>query len=327
MKKELFLITAYTPDNERGDLLRTLVNSVDRRIYDIMIVSHSNVPNDLIDKVEYFIYDHNNLVLTDSEYKYQMFADMGVFKVYSTEVRAFNHALAAWKLVVVGLNNAKIEGYEKVHSVEYDFELLQCGKEECEFSKNSKLLDNHSMVYYKTDYQPAIITVPMSFNLDKINKGWFEYNEDDHKRWLKTQSIKTLEALEINLISKEQNAISKSIKEYNKTLISNKYYSGGYDDWCVPVLHGNELVIFVWNKISNQNNIIDKKLINVKVIVNGDKLLTPINCHLKQWKTLVIGDFDQINTLNIIKNEEIINYDFKKINRNYFKKLNYIKDR
>ena len=141
--KDLFLITAYTPDDERKDLLRNFVSSIDRELFDVMVVSHSSIPEDVINKINYFIYDSSNILLTDVEYKYLMFYGNEKFNITTTENRPFNHFLAAWKLVTLGLSNAKNEGYKKVHCIEYDTELSSLD----EFIENSSLLDRHSLVY------------------------------------------------------------------------------------------------------------------------------------------------------------------------------------
>ena len=65
--KDLFLITAYTPDDERKNLLRDFISSIDKKLFDIMVVSHSSIPEDIINKVNYFIYDSSNVLLTDFE--------------------------------------------------------------------------------------------------------------------------------------------------------------------------------------------------------------------------------------------------------------------
>ena len=84
--KDLFLITAYTPDDERKDLLRNFVSSIDRELFDVMVVSHSSIPEDVINKINYFIYDSSNILLTDVEYKYLMFYGNEKFNITTTNI-------------------------------------------------------------------------------------------------------------------------------------------------------------------------------------------------------------------------------------------------
>ena len=317
--KDLFLITAYTPDDERKDLLRNFVSSIDRELFDIMVVSHSSIPEDVINKINYFIYDSSNILLTDVEYKYLMFYGNEKFNITTTENRPFNHFLAAWKLVTLGLLNAKNEGYKKVHCIEYDTELSSLD----EFIENSGLLDRHSLVYYSTNYQPSIISFPISFHLDKINEQWFICDEEDLKNQLLTKHIKTIEDHELKILANEPNKLKKShllLSENNIKI--NTYYSGGEDIWVTPVVDkNNNLIVFSYNP---RQHLTKKDILvyNIKILVN-DEFYTNYDNKLGGWHLTFVKNFDKIKNLTIIRNnKKIVNYDFNKIDKQQFKELN-----
>lgn len=317
--KDLFLITAYTPDDERKDLLRNFVSSIDRELFDVMVVSHSSIPEDVINKINYFIYDSSNILLTDVEYKYLMFYGNEKFNITTTENRPFNHFLAAWKLVTLGLSNAKNEGYKKVHCIEYDTELSSLD----EFIENSGLLDRHSLVYYSTNYQPSIISFPISFHLDKINEQWFICDEEDLKNQLLTKHIKTIEDHELKILANEPNKLKKShllLSENNIKI--NTYYSGGEDIWVTPVVDkNNNLIVFSYNP---RQHLTKKDILvyNIKILVN-DEFYTNYDNKLGGWHLTFVKNFDKIKNLTIIRNnKKIVNYDFNKIDKQQFKELN-----
>ena len=317
--KDLFLITAYTPDDERKDLLRNFVSSIDRELFDVMVVSHSSIPEDVINKINYFIYDSANILLTDVEYKYLMFYGNEKFNIITTENRPFNHFLAAWKLVTLGLSNAKNEGYKKVHCIEYDTELSSLD----EFIENSGLLDRHSLVYYSTNYQPSIISFPISFHLDKINEQWFICDEEDLKNQLLTKHIKTIEDHELKILANEPNKLKKShllLSENNIKI--NTYYSGGEDIWVTPVVDkNNNLIVFSYNP---RQHLTKKDILvyNIKILVN-DEFYTNYDNKLGGWHLTFVKNFDKIKNLTIIRNnKKIVNYDFNKIDKQQFKELN-----
>jgi len=56
---DLIVITSYHPTLQQEDILRNLVNNILNlsKDFDIMISSHSFVPKDICDKVNYVIYD------------------------------------------------------------------------------------------------------------------------------------------------------------------------------------------------------------------------------------------------------------------------------
>lgn len=317
--KDLLLITAYTPDDERKNLLRDFVSSVDKKLFDIMVVSHSSIPEDVINKINYFIFDSSNILLTDFEYKYTMFYSNNNFSIYTTENRPFNHFLAAWKLVTLGLTNAKNEGYKKVHCIEYDTKLLSMD----EFVENSHLLDNNDLIFYSTDYQPSIISFPMSFNLDKINEQWFTYNETDLKESLLSGYIKTIEDHELKILANEPNKLGKP--HYNleqQDIKINLHYSGGEDIWVVPVVDKEDnLLIFSWNR---HQTLVKENIssYNIKILVDNKDYIDYDN-HLGAWHLNPIKNINEIQNLTIIRNnKKIVTYDFNKIDKNKFKNLN-----
>ena len=317
--KDLFLITAYTPDDERKNLLRDFISSIDKKLFDIMVVSHSSIPEDIINKVNYFIYDSSNVLLTDFEYKYIMYYENDNFNIYTTENRPFNHFIAAWKLVTLGLLTAKNEGYKKVHCIEYDTELLSID----EFVENSILLDKHSLVYYSTNYQPSIISFPISFHLDKINEQWFICNEKELKHQLSTGHIRTIEDHELKILNNEPNKLSKShTLLFENNIKINKYYSGGEDIWVAPVVDKEDnLLVFSWNRPQTllKENV---SSYNVKILIDNKDYIDYDN-QLGAWHLNPIKNINDIQNLTIIRNnKKIVTYDFNKIDKNKFKSLN-----
>jgi len=275
-----------------------------------MVVSHSRLPDDLYEKVDYFIFDKENEILTNIESKYDSWWANEHFKINTTEARQFNHSVAAYKLFFIGINNAKMLGYKKVHIIEYDTSLNNMSH----FNNNSKLLDNHSLVYYKTNYTPVLISFPMSFNLDKLNEEWFK----SQKNKIIHGKYKTLEDLEFFLITQQQDTHYKSHETLEDGSIKiNLYYSFGKEIWTCPLVdESSDLILFVNNK--NKEELKIKAVINENTIKN---LVTKPN----YWSIIRLCKYEDINKLLIIKQDNnIINYDFTKIDKETYKLKNYI---
>ena len=68
--KDLIVIGAYCPDKERENLLNRCVDSIQniRGDFDIMISSHSIIPEYITQKVDYVFFDKNNKIITDWKY-------------------------------------------------------------------------------------------------------------------------------------------------------------------------------------------------------------------------------------------------------------------
>lgn len=312
--KDLIIICAYTPDNYRKNILNDFVKSIDKVTFDVMVSSHSDVFPETLDNIDYFIYEKNNEVLYDFEFKYLLEYHTDDWFIETTESRDFNHFIAAYRLFYLGITNAKKIGYKKVHVIEYDTIIKNMDF----FNYCSELICENSIVYFETDYLPKIISYPMSFNLEKINKYWFEYNENEIFDFLKNNPWKTIEEYELIKLNKEINKIPlnyKKIKELG--IILNTYFSGKEKNWYVPIINeNNELCFFTHN-----SNLMS---VNIKLIIN-DKQIKNYNIKSGYWNLDKIGKFDDISKLTIIiDNEHIKFYDFDKINSELFKIKNRI---
>lgn len=311
--KDIIIITAYTPDFEREGLLRNFVNSIDTTNFDLMVVSHSRLPDDLYDKVDYFIFDKENEVLTDLDSKYLMYWSNGDFALETSEARRFNHFIACYKLFFVGMNAARNLGYEKAHVIEYDTGLTNMDH----FRFNSRLLDDHSVVYYKTDYTPALISFPMAFNLKTIREEWFEFDKEK----IKSFPAKTIEDYELYLLNQEEKAFARDCKNLDnkeRGMTINLYGSYGDNVWLCPLVDKNDNLVFFANNSFNTP-------LDVDILVNENKRVN-VSLLPGHWRLFDLGVFEQITHLSIIKNKtEIINYDFNVIDKQLYKEKNYVK--
>ena len=118
--KELILITSHTPDNNREHLLRNLVKCVKNTEYDIMVVSHTPIPKDIMEDVDYFFFEKKNSLLYNIKDKAMLVFENESFIVRTSETKKYNHGLAFLRLLKAGLVNAKNLKYKKVHFFEYD---------------------------------------------------------------------------------------------------------------------------------------------------------------------------------------------------------------
>jgi hypothetical protein len=314
--KELILITAHTPDNKRQQLLRNFVNSIKGKGYDIMISSHTFIPKDIMDDIDYFIYNKNNKLLTSSLDKGAMLfiSEANKFKIRSAEVKEYNHSLACLELIKFGLNSAKNLNYEKVHFFEYDS--IVNGTEELE--ENSILLDKYNIIYYET----AGIqwpNSPMSLNIKEISDLWFDLDNSDYFSFLNKTTSKLCEEYLSYLISVKDN----SLKKYTSNLFEKNIKIGIHDDtnhlsWYVPVYNSNNglLNFFIWSKEDND--------LDVMLVVNKNDMHHKI-VSTKCWKLFNIGDYDKVVDLVIIVDNKLVkHWDFSKIDKNNFKIKNQI---
>ena len=317
MMKELILITSHTPDNKREELLRNFVRGIRDTEYDIMVVSHTPISNDIMDGIDYFIFDKKNTLLYNIKDKAMDYFENNSFSIHTTETKKYNHSLAMIRLLKLGLTNAKNLKYKKVHFFEYD-SLISDFKE---IEENSKLIDSVGVVCYKPT---SIIwpNSPMSLNLEKVSELWFDLDDNSYYDFMCNSGSKLSEEYQMFLIEQGGEYIYKNILDLNnKGIDFGLYVNSDKLPWFVVVYNNstNDMNFFGWNKTEFQQDI--------KIIINNKDIITK-KIDTKLWQLFNIGNFNEINHIIIMVDGNIKNIlDFNLIDKEVFKKRNYLKNK
>jgi hypothetical protein len=302
-EKDLILLTTYTPDSQRKNILLEALKSIDKNKFDIMISSHSSIPEEALEYCDYFIYDKNNTLLFTPEHKLSFWFSCDNFRVYTTECKDYNHIIAAGSLTINGLSSAKNFGYTKVHWFDYD----TIFSDDSELIENSTLLDSHSIIWYK---HPDLIAFSgMSFNLNKINQDWFNTSNDVFHSFLNASEIKTYEYFNYSLIEQENNTFEKSLLSLQDKINVSRY-SADEPDWAVVVYNevSEDFIFFNFNKTGTDNNI--------NIVINNSQIKSILTQQKQSYYTESIGKAKDIQYIKIIMNNKVIkDYDFSIINK------------
>lgn len=311
--KDLIVINAYTPDTQRLKILQNFLTQLNsKKEFDIMVVSHSPIPEYFYEYFDYFVYEKSNIVLKDLKYKYLTEYRTENWKLITTESTPFNHFIAAYRLFYLGLINAKKLNYKKVHFIEYDTIIESTGF----FKHNSDLLEINSLVCYKRNSPPFLLSFPMSFNVEKLESYWFDYNEVDVYEFLEKKDLKTLEAYLQYLIDNQPFCFFESREKINQSGIKiNIHSSNPNPNWICPVVDGDKFILFVLNK--------QDIFFNIKYIINDEPNIHNKTIESGHWYFMYLCEYDDIETLQVItNNNHIINYDFKNIDKVLYKEKN-----
>ena len=311
--KDLILITAYTPDSERVQLIKELLKTIDRDSFDVMISSHSSVSDEVVNSCDYFIFQKKNTLLTDIDHKIKFWFGNGSFEIFTTEFKNYNHLIAAGSLILNGLSAAKNFGYEKVHFLEYDSLIL----DDEEFKQNSKILDEHSIVWYEhPDLKNTVFSL-ISFNVKKIKPGWFDLSEEIFYSFLEKSEDNILESFNLKMI-KEEHAFYKEASSLSQKIQTCRYTSDE-EDWITVVSDGNNFVLFDFNRTG----------INDIIVIINDDIVKVFNNHDKgAWMTHTLGRTEEINKIKIFLNNALIrSYDFRVIDKEKYINKNWIKNK
>ena len=318
-KGDLILITSYTPDIRRQNILRDLVRGINKEIFDIMISSHSIVPIDILENVDYLIYDKNNELDFDVKNKFQFRYRNDSFSILTTEPKKYNHSIPVIKNIISGLSYSKILGYKKVHHFEYD-SLIENDEEILE---NSILLNEYSIIYYKVNHLPYPNS-PISFNLDKISDLWFNMGDKNFEDFLREEkSTKIGEEYQWKLINLSGNFLEKKFDDLEDKKI---YCALNYDlepnKWVIPFYDYNDENLYIFSWIESESDIGSERviLLNDTTVINVNHS-NVVGC----WKTYPLGYYKDIHKIKIIVNGKITrDYNFNQTDIEEFIQFNRI---
>jgi len=175
-EREIFLVSAYCDTDEKIELLTNIINFLHDGGKKICLCSHITVPDYIIKKIDYFVYDKENETLEDPSTKF--------FATFKSEfVSIQTKLLGGWKNTTLpvlkslfnGINIARGNGYNILHYIEYDTEL----KDFSMFDDNLKILSktNAGCVYYGKENN-RLIGSYIGFNLDRFPADSFVFNRD-----------------------------------------------------------------------------------------------------------------------------------------------------
>jgi len=166
MDRELFIISAYCPALEQQIQLRNLVYKIKEEGRNVLLVSHTHTPDDIVKQCDYYFYDKDNLLIdawktVGNWYWYS--GDLSM-NTYFSLFNYSNYSVPALKLMFHGLLLGKELGYNKAHFLVYDTEILNFTV----FDKNNLLLDEYDAIAYniREDFNPMPAGYYIAFNLD-----------------------------------------------------------------------------------------------------------------------------------------------------------------
>jgi len=329
--KKCYLITNYSPSEEKEQILSNLINSLRRfdEFAFIILVSHNLPTKHVIDKVNYLVFDPNNELVdlcpsnkNNSFIELHYFFNLGDLKIrtqYCTN--STWHGFAAASMIFQGLTIAKSLGFSICHQIEYDSNILDYS----EIIENEKILENHRSVYYELGPDPNMIYCQFaSYFLEK-----YEYSELDWsnaKREISRIVSSTEYSYNSGMFEIAYFKILHSIGSKGKSInhnsieidISHKLslFHINYPMNCGPFMIG-ETVWFFTSKFLETNN-----TSQLLIIVNGQKVIRRNFLKSTSWEYFPIDvSFEELENIQVIHDGQLIKeYDFiNQINKSDFK--------
>ena len=242
--KDLIVIGSYCPDEERIQLLNNCVESLSglRKDFDVMIVSHSIIPDYITKKADYSFYFKENELITDWEYLNRpWFSPTDGMTIESSFVTNQSTYLAAYSIFISALGIAKTLNYNTVHWIEYDSEI----KDYSDLYENNVLIKEYVAVNYKKQFRNFENNLEwgygcfQSINLLKLNEKMLRYDKSFYMKLLKESLNKTNEKITQDLYLSDGHRIfykdfDNLISKGNKFNLSQNTEKDYLDYWTVP---------------------------------------------------------------------------------------------
>jgi hypothetical protein len=328
--KDLIVIGAYCPDDEREKLLSDFIDNLKtvKKDFDILVCSHTFIPEYITKKVDYVFFDKNNDLLYDMEYLNQPWfsfesRDNRKKVILSTFVNGVSTYLSVYRVLISGINIAKLFLYEKIHYLEYDTIM----NDFTDLYENSKLLDIYdNVVINGSPHHEWCVGFFMSLKLNNLDKMFCEFNREKLLDRLYNSKNKTNEKITEDILN--SNNRKTYFKNYhyimsknNKYNLSNSLKNSKIDGWFVPYYDNdiNSVILLAWNDRFEEK-------VNVTFIINNQKIVALNDLAKYEWKIHNLGDLEKINSIvtlvNNNKKNEII---FDEKTRELFRSTNYTK--
>lgn len=320
--KSIIAIKAYCPTIEKKDDLTKLVNSLlpFKDQFTLVILSHTIVPQEICEKVNFVLYDEENPILEDLNLRnVSWYMPFPGYRIHSTHVGMGNIHLAVQRLWSLGIGLAKTFQVEKIHFLEYDAVINDI----TEFTDNDLLLTNYDSVFYTNNGSPEdfLRGSLISLNVNRLPQELYPFNQEQFLSIINESQIKAAELVIKNILFKG-NFYCKSFKllQNNNELAKSHNYKGAHKaKWCVPFYDSNkDKLMYI---ASNSDY---EEPLNITLIVNNDKVIKLDNIAKFTWKLIEIGDFNQIDSLLVLINNQIHHtFKFSLEYKTQFKVTNY----
>ena len=304
-EKNIFLINSHANTVDKVDKLRNLIVSIKNDGFKIMLISHLSMPQDIIDRCDYFLFDKENPMVRDINAQYWNYFHNNEFKILWKNRNSYSHFLAYYRLIFGGMNYINSMGFEIVHSFDYDIVFNNFD----EIYDNINILSNEEfeIVSYR-HIGGEEITHQLNYfstRLENIDLKKMKYDSEKlltlYRKYFAMEWFPVIENILYNEFLPKKIFI-KDLSELNKTAITNMERAiVDVKKFDFTIFNGddNNLRFFFNNPISTD--------VKIEIIVNNNYRF--YICNLG-WHIDGIGNIEEIKDIVVyIDNDLYLKYD------------------
>jgi uncharacterized protein YqkB len=297
--KDLIFVTAYCKTEEQETLLEKCVDSVIKSGKHIALISHSHVPIHIQKRCNYYFYDYLNDISDDYRLlalKYFSFENNMIQSIFFEK---YFYGFAIYRMFSIASQIAINFGYQNIHHIEYDCELLDVNL----INEHSKLLETHdSVIYTNNGKEDGLLYGSFkSFKVSSLPDNFKNYNRDFIENEIIKMNPAALEFLTKNIFVNSGNVLFK-----DKNEISNRFKGS-------ELLYSRNIhYTFYYNPDDKSLNLFYKGFDfeeKLTVVVNKEKVIN-LDVKPNHWYIKPLGLFDEINYVRIDNSVKIL---FEKI--------------
>lgn len=324
--KDLIFITAHCPTPKQEELLEKCVNSVVNTGHHLAIISHTHIPFHLQKKCNYYVYDYLNDVSDDRELLITLNYKFRGKCIRSNLFQKYFYGFAIYRMFSIASKIATSFGYENIHHIEYDCEIL-----------DPKIIEEHngflekfsSVIYTETgDHTGFLFGSFKSFKVKDLPDLFVNYDRQKIENGMKTLGdgvSKDLENFTKNIFTQKGNVLFRDINK----LIPGKFKKGSMTA-INPIPERNGHYTFYYDPPKNSLNIFYKNISESKerllIVINKSKIVTG-EMDVGYWNIFELGNFDDIFHVRIDNSKKILyEIEFDVHSREFLKKTSFITD-
>jgi hypothetical protein len=313
--KDLIFISAYCPTEKQEEALNRCIDSVSKLGFHILLISHSHISTYIQKKCNYYFYDYNNDVSDDYNLMGHYTFNFNNKKINSRFFIKKFYGFAIYRMFSIASQIAVNFGYDNLHHIEYDCELLD---ENLVYENSEYLKEYDSVICTDTGREDGwLYGAFKSFKVSSLPNKFKNYDRDFIELEMKNITPTHLEYL-----------TKKLFIDSGKPLFKNEPTSDKFKKNTVNEHRGLHYTLY-YNPEDRTLNIFYNSLElekseEITVIINKETIVKIITTP-KFWTTRILGIFDKITHVRVDNNNKVIyEISFDNEFREVFKNKSYI---